>query len=251
MSFIIAGILVQEFTPSNIRTAYLVIAIGLALLYIHVFEFAQLKTDDELKQKEYEIMVSQVKPHFLFNSLAVIRGIYQEDLETGDQAITDFSQFLRYNLDSLSKERMIAFSDELENVKRYLNLQQLRFGDGLHVSYDIECSDFLVPTFSIQPMVENAVSHGARKRTDKRGEVTISTKEYPDYYEIDIIDNGPGFDPDNIPEYTDRAHIGIGTGGTYHFCYCICSICSRRFQGSRSGLPYETRRCQRTSRRAR
>lgn len=209
MVFIIVGILIQELTDTEVRTAYLTLAIAMPLLYIHVNEFSQIKRDDELKQKNYEIMVSQIKPHFLFNSLAVIREIYQEDLEAGDQAITDFSQFLRYNIDSLSKERLTSFSDEIENVKRYLELQQLRFGDDLSVSYDLECMDFKVPTLSIQPIVENAVSHGVRKRKDHAGLVTITSKEFPDRYEVSIIDNGPGFDPDKVPKYTDRSHIGI------------------------------------------
>ena len=209
MLFIIVGILMQEFSGPEIRTAYLSIAIGLALLFIHMSELSQTVTDDELKQKDYEIMVSQIKPHFLFNSLAVIREIYQEDLDAGDQAITDFSQFLRYNLDALNKQRMIPFADEIENVRRYLDLQQLRFGDSLQVTYNLECTNFLVPTFSIQPMVENAVSHGARKRTDRRGQITIQTKEYEDHYEVSIIDNGPGFNPNKIPKYEDRAHVGI------------------------------------------
>ena len=209
MIFIVAGILMQELTSSDIRTAYLVIAIGLALLYIHVSELTMVRTDDELRQKNYEIMVSQIKPHFLFNSLSVIREIYQDDVDEGDQAIVEFSQYLRYNLDVLSKEDMVDFAGEMENVERYLDLQQLRFGEALQVSYNIECKDFKVPSLSIQPIVENAVNHGARKNELGKGKVTIQSKEFGDHYEINIIDNGPGFDPDHIKHDDERAHIGI------------------------------------------
>ena len=209
MIFIVLGIILQEFTSSDIRTAYLVLAISMPFLFIHFNEFSQMRIDDEIKHKDYEIMVSQIKPHFLFNSLSVIRELYEEDVEAGDHALTDFSQFLRYNLDSLSKERMISFSEEMENIKRYLELQQLRFGDSLKVTYDLESIDFKVPVFSIQPIVENAVAHGARKRADKQGHVTISSKEYPDHYEIKIVDNGPGFVPEDVEKETTNGHIGI------------------------------------------
>ena len=209
MVFIILGILLQELTSSEIRTAYLVLAIAMPFLYIHFNEFSQMRIDDEIKHKDYEIMVNQIKPHFLFNSLSVIRELYEDNVEAGDHALTEFSQFLRYNLDSLSKDRIINFSEEIENVKRYLELQQLRFGDSLKVTYDLDDVDFKVPVFSIQPIVENAVSHGARKRTDKKGHVTISSKEYPDHYEVKIVDNGPGFVPEDVEDKTAEGHIGI------------------------------------------
>lgn len=209
MVFILSGILVQEFTESYVRTAYLVISIGLVLLYIHNSAFYQIRIDDELKEKDYQIMMSQIKPHFLFNSLTVIREIYQENLEAGNDAIINFSRFLRYSLDALGKDRMIDFSEELDNTKRYLELQQLRFGDRLQVSYDIECTDFKLPTLSFQPLVENAVSYGARKQIDGKGRITIRTREYDDRYELSVIDNGPGFVPEDVPKRTDRVHIGI------------------------------------------
>ena len=209
MIFILAGILVQELTESYVRTAYLVISIGLVLLYIHNSAFYQIRLDDELKEKDYQIMMSQIKPHFLFNSLTVIREIYQDDLEAGNNAILNFSRFLRYSLDALGNDRMIDFSEELENTKRYLELQQLRFGDKLQVSYDIECKDFKLPTLSFQPLVENAVSYGARQQEEGNGRVTIRTREYDDRYELSVIDNGPGFVPEDVSKQTDRAHIGI------------------------------------------
>ena len=209
MVFIVLGIILQEFTSTEIRTAYLILAIAMPFLFIHFNEYSQMRIDDEIKHKDYEIMVSQIKPHFLFNSLSVIRELYEDNVEAGDHALTEFSQFLRYNLDSLSKDRMISFSEEIENVKRYLDLQQLRFGDGLTVTYDLEEMDFKVPVFSIQPIVENAVSHGARKRTDKKGHVIISSKEYPDRYEIKIVDNGPGFVPEEVEDKVAEGHIGI------------------------------------------
>ena len=209
MIFIIGGILMQELTESYIRTAYLAIAIGLALLYIHVSELAQLKTDDELKLKNYEIMESQIKPHFLFNVLSVIREIYQDDVDEGDEALVEFSQYLRYNLDILGKEDMVDFASEIDNVERYLDMQKMRFGDTLKTSFDLQCKDFKVPSLSIQPIVENAVNHGVRKKLYGPGLVTIRSREFDDHYEIQIVDNGPGFDPNNIKHDDDKTHIGL------------------------------------------
>ena len=153
--------------------------------------------------------MSQTKPHFIFNALTVIRSIYQDDPEVGDQAITDFARFLRYSLDAITKGRMIDFIEELEHVKTYVELQKLRFGDSLQVTYDLECLKFKVPTLSLQTIAENAVRHGARNTNEDVGKVLISSREFDDHYEISVIDNGPGFDPNDIPDDIDRPHIGI------------------------------------------
>ena len=77
-----------------------------------------------------------MQPHFLYNSLTTIKNLYRQDPEKAEQAITDFSAFLRYNMDSLSEDRPVSFHDELAYVKEYLELQQLRFGDELKVEHN-------------------------------------------------------------------------------------------------------------------
>ncbi|MBQ1677930.1 MAG: hypothetical protein II062_00160 [Oscillospiraceae bacterium] len=79
---------------------------------------------------------------------------------------------------------------------RYLlALQKLRFGDDLNVVYELECESFSLPTLTLQPLVENAISHGIRRTESGRGTVAIRTRELEDRWELSVADDGAGFDP--------------------------------------------------------
>ena len=75
------------------------------------------------------------------------------------------------------------------------------------MQFAVETADFRLPTLTLQPLVENAVRHGVRQR-EEGGTVWVSTREYPDRIEVEIRDDGPGFDPGRTPE-TGRSHVGI------------------------------------------
>lgn len=161
-------------------------------------ENAQLRTD---------IMLSQIQPHFLYNTLGTIGHLYRNDPEA-KAALIKFSDYLRGNMSSLSQTEPLPFTTELEHTKTYLELEQLRFQDKLTVRYDLEPTDFLLPVLTLQPLVENAVRHGVRGNDTGVGTVTVATREYPDHYEISVTDDGPGFDADAEPE-GEGTHIGI------------------------------------------
>jgi signal transduction histidine kinase len=183
-------------------------------LLLHIFfserqvEDAYLQQQENLKLRT-EIMLSQIQPHFLYNSLGAIRDTYRGDARRGEQAITEFAEYLRHNMDSLTEDQPIPLTEELKHVRCYLDLQKLRFGDDLNVAYDLECTDFLLPTLTLQPLVENAVTYGVRKSETGRGTVTIRSREYPDRWELGVIDDGPGFVPDSLPGDSERSHIGL------------------------------------------
>lgn len=160
------------------------------------------------EQLKVDLMLSQIQPHFLFNVLYVIQEICLIDAETASKAISDFSRYLRHNMDSLSINSPIPFSEELEHVRHYVALQQLRFGDALDVRYELACTDFQLPTLTLQPLVENAIRYGVRKSKDGEGTVIIRTQEFPDRYEVHVIDDGPGFVLDRLPD-DGMSHTGI------------------------------------------
>ena len=165
------------------------------------------ETRAELEQERARVMLSQIQPHFLYNSLGVIRELCYSDPAKAEEATVHFSQYLRKNMDSLTSDKPIPFSAELEHVKNYLALEQLRFGDALRVEYDIGETNFLLPPLTLQPIVENAVRHGIRKREDG-GTVFISVRRAGNRFCIQVRDDGPGFDPGSLPA-GDRVHIGI------------------------------------------
>lgn len=165
--------------------------------------------ENELIQSRISVMLSQIQPHFLYNSLNTIRYLCTEDPEQAEQAVIDFASFLRGNVDSLSSTGLITFEKELEHVKHYLSLEKIRFGNRVNVVYDIENCDFMIPPLTIQPIVENAVRYGVTKK-EEGGIVTIKTSETEDEYIITVSDNGVGFNVDNIKTKDDkRTHVGI------------------------------------------
>ena len=177
--------------------------------------FSMVEQAEEYRQQELrneqlkvDILLGQIQPHFLFNVLYVIQEICHIDPKKASVAISEFSKYLRHNMDSLSINIPIRFTDELEHTKHYVFLQQLRFGEALVVEYDLACTDFYMPTLTLQPIVENAVRYGVRKTSTGEGTVIIQTRAYPSYYEVKIIDNGPGFDPNESKE-DGLSHMGL------------------------------------------
>lgn len=164
--------------------------------------------DQELTQSRVNMMVSQIQPHFLYNTLTSIANICEKDPKTARRAIVDFSDYLRVNLDSLKCNRAVPFEKELEHCKTYLSFEKMRFEEDLTVEYDIRAFDFTIPILSIQPLLENAVKHGICNKPDG-GTVRLATYRWDGRIYIEITDNGIGFDPSAVPHNDSRQHIGL------------------------------------------
>jgi Putative regulator of cell autolysis len=187
------------------------ITLNLLLIFIYVQSERELltqKREKELAESRIDIMLSQINPHFLYNSLTSIRQLCDLDPKAAKESIRDFAYFLRSNMDSLTNKAPIPFTQELEHVKHYLNLEKQRFRERLEVVYDIQAEDFSVPPLSIQPIAENAAGHGIFKKIEG-GVVTIKSEETKSAYVVTITDTGIGFD-ENAPILPDmETHIGI------------------------------------------
>ena len=163
--------------------------------------------EGELVQKQISIMLSQIQPHFLYNTLSAIRELCLIDPKTASQTVEDFSIYLRGNLDSLSITNMIPFEKELKHVETYLALEKKRFAHKLNITHDITVRDFSLPALTLQLVVENAVRHGVTKRS-KGGTVAVRTEETETGYMITVIDDGVGFDPGEKKQ-DGRSRVGI------------------------------------------
>ncbi len=161
----------------------------------------------ELYEAKVNVMVSQIRPHFMYNALSSIAILCKLNPETAYDATITFSDYLRGNMDSLKQTAPVPFTQELEHLKKYLYIEKLRFADKLNIEYDIQTTDFVLPQLSVQPLVENAVKHGVGMKK-KGGTVTISTRETDDAYEVIIQDDGVGFDV-NETKNDGRSHIGM------------------------------------------
>ncbi len=162
---------------------------------------------NELLQNRITILLSQIGPHFLFNSLEAIIALCDTDPQAAKHSARVFAKYLRNNIESISQTVMIPFEKELEHIRQYVFLETMRYGDDVRVEYDIRTQDFLLPTLTIEPLVENAIHHGIMKRKGG-GTVTISTYEAQSAYVISVNDNGAGFNANSINN-DDREHIGI------------------------------------------
>lgn len=166
-----------------------------------------LKKEIELIESKNAIFLSQIQPHFLYNSLTSIYSLCETDPEKAKLAIVDFSKYLRANLDSLKQKNLIPFNEELNHIKAYLRLEKLRYDEDLNIIYDIKSDNFLLPVLTVQPLVENAINHGICN-TKQGGIIQIKTNETEDFFEIRVIDNGAGFNENELYD-PNRSHTGI------------------------------------------
>ena len=161
----------------------------------------------KLQESQISIMLSQIQPHFLYNTLNSIYQLCETNPMRAKFMVNSFAEYLRNNLSSLEDPGLISFETELSHVNTYLDIEKVRFEDTLTVEYDIQCVDFFLPVLTVQPIVENAVKHGTSKKRGG-GRVKISTREDEEYYIIKVFDSGCGFDPSK-PKNDGKRHIGI------------------------------------------
>lgn len=173
----------------------------------HQASIKNMKMKKELENSRITVMLSQIQPHFLYNSLTSVMDLCDSNPKQAKAAIADFADYLRGNLSSLKTENLISFGTELEHIEKYLRLEKLRFMDELEIVYEIHCKDFMLPALSVQPLVENAVKHGVGQKIGG-GTVTIHTIETENEYIIRVTDDGVGF---TEGEYANDGgtHVGL------------------------------------------
>ena len=210
---LIGGAAIMDFTVAFIEqpVSYLTMAIAISCVFYYTWlhlQFVREHEDALVTGQRVQQMLSQIKPHFLHNALTLIIDLCDTDPQKVKEATVEFSRYLRGNMESIDRTGPISFEKELEHTKIYLDIEQMRFAGDLQVRYDIACTGFSLPALTVEPLAENAVRHGVREKPDGRGTVVIATRETPDGYEITVTDDGPGFDPDRLPE-DGQMHVGI------------------------------------------
>ena len=202
----------SSFMPATFCIFVVAFAIMFSMKISEVYKSALrvAELDRELTNANTALMISQIQPHFLYNALNTIKYLIKREPKLAEKAVISFSRYLRGNMESLSQKSPIPFNEELDHIKNYCEIELLRFGDKLDIIYNIKCSDFEIPSLSIQPLVENAIKHGVTKNPNG-GTVTVSTDEDSKNHYVIVNDNGIGFDTDNL-DYTlsdEHAHLGI------------------------------------------
>ena len=195
-------------------------------LHKEAMERAQM--EKRLEATRMDLLQSQIKPHFLFNTLNTISGMAElENAEKTDSMIRSLSRLFRYNLHTT--DQFVSLSQELEVARDYLYLQKMRFGDRVQYELPQEQNGFwsdaagniMVPVFLLQPLIENAVIHGISKK-EQGGRITVHAERSGDRLRIRVSDTGVGMDPGTLQGLKDRlkgepsdVHLGIGLGNLY------------------------------------
>ena len=185
------------------------VVVGHALSYYRQLRERELRAAEleaRLSQAQLQALKMQLQPHFLFNTLNTISEMVHEDPAAADRMITALSDLLRSTLDNTGRQH-VPLKQELEFLRRYLQIEQTRLGERLAVDMVIspETLDALVPNLILQPIVENAIRHGIAPYA-KAGRVTIESRRQDDVLELRVRDTGPGLADLSLQE------VGKGIG---------------------------------------
>lgn len=189
----------------------LFVIFGMALLALIMFGLIlsdnmeqYTKQQQEIANQRAGIMVLQMRPHFIYNTMMGIYYLCDQDSKKAKQVTLDFTTYLRKNFAAIASEDTIPFTAELEHTRAYLAVEQAQFEDSLFVSFDTPHTIFRVPPLTLQPIVENAVKHGMKSSSDPI-HISVVSRRTDNASEIIVEDDGPGFDPVD----DDEPHIAL------------------------------------------
>ena len=159
----------------------------------------------QLAQSRISTMMSQIRPHFIYNALGSIEYLCEVEPLKAKKLVHSFAQYLRGNFGELDNPRPIRMSQEMAHVRHYVSIENVRFPD-MTFTFDMNSEDFMLPALAIQPIVENAIKHGLMP-LDHGGSVRVTSWETPSHYCVSIEDDGVGFDTGILLD--ERKHIGL------------------------------------------
>ena len=193
--FVASVILLLKIVPQNLNAA----------LRARELEAEKMILSAELTESKIAILISQIQPHFIYNTLGTIEQLCITEPEAASKLVRNFSLYLRGNFSELDNVKPIRFSQEMNHVKHYTDIEQIRFPD-MTIQYDLRSVEFLLPALTVQPLVENAIKHGLMG-LEEGGIVTISAYETNEFYVVEVTDDGVGFDLS--AGYDETKHVGI------------------------------------------
>ena len=193
--FIVAMVAVLKIIPGNINT----------LAKAKELETEKKVLNAELAESRISTMMSQIRPHFIYNTLGSIEQLCELDPPKAGELVHNFAKYLRGNFGELDNPKPIRMSQEMEHVRYYISIEKVRFPD-MTFSFEMKSEDFNLPALTIQPIVENAIKHGLMK-LQKGGSIHVISYETDKDYCISVEDDGVGFDTSTLLD--EKKHIGI------------------------------------------
>ena len=193
--FVAAMIVVLKVIPNGIN----------ALSKAKELETEKIVLNAQLAESRISTMMSQIRPHFIYNTLGSIEQLCNIDPPKAGELVHNFAKYLRGNFGELDNPKPILMSQEMEHVHHYISIENVRFPD-MTFSFEMNSDDFHIPALTIQPIVENAIKHGLMKLS-KGGMIRVVSYETDAHYCVSVEDDGVGFDTSELLD--DRKHVGI------------------------------------------
>ena len=193
--FIVSMMMVLKIIPSNINAA----------AKAKELETEKMVLNAQLAESRISTMMSQIRPHFIYNTLGSIEQLCELDPPKAGELVHNFAKYLRGNFGELDNAKPIRMSQEMAHVRYYVSIEKVRFPD-MTFSFEMRSEDFSLPAMTIQPIVENAIKHGLMK-LQKGGSIRVISYETDSDYCICVEDDGVGFDTSKLLD--EKKHIGI------------------------------------------
>ena len=168
-------------------------------------ETEKLVLNAQLTESRVSTMMSQIRPHFIYNTLGSIEQLCSIDPPKAGELVHNFAKYLRGNFGELDNPKPILMSQEMEHVHHYISIENVRFPD-MTFSFEMNSDDFHIPALTIQPIVENAIKHGLMK-LPQGGTIRVVSYETDSHYCVSVEDDGVGFDTGVLLD--ERKHVGI------------------------------------------
>ena len=193
--FVVAMIMVLKFIPKNINAA----------AKARELEHEKITLNAQLTESRISTMMSQIRPHFIYNTLGSIEQLCLLDPPKAGSLVHNFAKYLRGNFGELDNPKPILMSQEMAHVHHYISIENVRFPD-MTFTFEMNSEDFHIPALTVQPIVENAIKHGLMK-LPKGGSIRVISYENESDYCISVIDDGVGFDTSALLD--ERKHLGL------------------------------------------
>ena len=193
--FAISVIMILKLIPNNINAA----------AKAKELEMEKIVLNAELAESRISTMMSQIRPHFIYNTLGSIEQLCDIDPKKAGELVHDFAKYLRGNFGELDNPKPILMSQEMDHVHHYISIENVRFPD-MTFTFEMNSEDFRIPALTVQPIVENAIKHGLMK-LQKGGTIRVESYETDSEYCVSVVDDGVGFDTTLLLD--ERKHVGL------------------------------------------
>lgn len=189
----------------GLSSAYIGMLFAIITMYVNI----QVDLRRKLENARTQLLLGQIKPHFISENLSVIKELFETRPEEAKNELWKISRYIQENIAVMEDSSLISFNEELGHIKLYAEIE-LRSLNNIKIEYDIKDSDYLIPALSVQPLVENAIKHGLARRN--QGTIKIKSYLSEKCHVIEVYDDGIGFNTEKTALSLESGAFGENIG---------------------------------------